>query len=55
VRVLVVIATFELGWLEDAVSPHTFLWIVAAWAIGCAALSSWRRPAPVDGQLTGYV
>jgi low temperature requirement protein LtrA len=55
VRVVVVIATFELGWLEDVVSPHTFLWIVAAWAMGCAALSSWRRPAPVDDQLSGYV
>jgi low temperature requirement protein LtrA len=54
-RVALVIATFELGQLEDVVSPHAFLWILAAWAIGCAALSTWRRPAPADAQLSRYV
>lgn len=55
VRVAVVIATFELGQLEDVVSPYTFVWIVAGWLIGCAALSTWRRPKPADAQLSRYV
>ena len=55
VRLAVVIATFELGWLEDVVSPHLFLVIVAVWAIGCAAVSSWRQRAPDDAQLSRYV
>jgi low temperature requirement protein LtrA len=54
-RLAVVVATFELGWLEDVVSPHAFLVIVAAWAVGCAATTSWRRPEPSDGQLSRYV
>jgi len=54
-RVAVVIATFELGQLQDVVSAHAFLWIVAAWAIACAGLTTWRRPAPDDRQLSRYV
>jgi low temperature requirement protein LtrA len=54
-RLAVVIATFELGQLEGVVSPHAFLIILAAWAVGCAAVSSWRRPAPSEAQLSRYV
>ena len=55
VRLAVVIATFELAWLEDVVSPHAFLWILAGWALACAAVSTWRRPAPDDAELKRYV
>ncbi len=38
-RVLVVVATFWLGWLHHVASPHVYLWIVALWAVGCALLA----------------
>lgn len=43
-RIAVVVATIELGWLADVLSPHAFLWLVAAWAAGLAALAT-RSPA----------
>lgn len=39
VRVLLLVATFALHRLHTLMSPHAFLWVVAAWAVGCAALA----------------
>ena len=39
VRVLLLVATFALHRLHTVMSPHAFLWVVAAWAVGCAALA----------------
>ena len=34
VRVLLLVATFALHRLHTVMSPHAFLWVVAAWAVG---------------------
>ncbi len=44
VRVLVLIATFQLARL--GLEPHAYLWLLAVWLVGCAALTT--RQA-VDG------
>jgi len=38
-RALVVVATFQLGRLHDALEPHTYLWLLTAWVAACAALA----------------
>lgn len=38
-RVLLLVATFALGNLHGVLSPHAYVWVVAAWAVGCAALA----------------
>jgi low temperature requirement protein LtrA len=45
VRVLVIVATFQLGRLAPSLSAHAYLWLLTGWVALCAALSS--RPAPV--------
>ncbi len=54
-RVALVIATFQLGRFEDVLTPHEYLWLLAAWAVGCAALSSWKARAIVQATLAGHV
>jgi low temperature requirement protein LtrA len=51
-RTALVIATFLLGSLHDTLSPHAYVWLLAAWAIGCAALATRSRrfiPAELGG------
>ncbi len=43
VRALLVVATFFLGRLYDVLSPHEYVWLLAAWAAMCAALTT-RSP-----------
>jgi low temperature requirement protein LtrA len=40
VRVLVLVATFFLGRLHSVLSPHEYLWLIAAWMVVCAALTT---------------
>jgi len=40
VRVLLLIATFQLGRLHHALSPHEYIWTVTAWTVMCAALAT---------------
>jgi len=40
VRVLLLIATFQLGRLHHALSPHEYIWAVTAWTVMCAALAT---------------
>jgi low temperature requirement protein LtrA len=42
-RVVVLVATFELGRLASVFSPHAYLWLLMAWVVICAALTT--RPA----------
>ena len=44
VRVLVIVATFQLARLTPALSAHAYLWVLTAWVGMCAALTT--RPAP---------
>jgi low temperature requirement protein LtrA len=41
-RVIILIAIFSLGRLHDTLSPHAYLWLLAAIAVACAALSMSR-------------
>ena len=42
-RVVILVATFMLGRLHSVLSPHEFVWLLAAWVVMCAALTS-RNP-----------
>ena len=53
-RVVVVIATFELGQLNDVVSPHVYVWVVALWTIACAALAQWHTRDVDDDLVSDY-
>ncbi len=52
VRVLVLIATFQLARLEPALSPHAYLWLLTAWTVMCAVLTT-RGPIDVESYLGG--
>ena len=38
VRALLLVATFMLGRLHEVLSPHEYVWLLAAWVAMCAAL-----------------
>jgi low temperature requirement protein LtrA len=46
VRVVVLVATFQLGRLSSVFSPHAYLWLLMVWVVICAALTT--RPADKD-------
>jgi low temperature requirement protein LtrA len=48
VRVLLLIATFQLGRLHTVLSPHEYLWVLSAWVVMCAVLATRRTPADED-------
>jgi low temperature requirement protein LtrA len=54
VRVLLLIATFALGRLLHGVGPYAFLWILTAWVLMVAALTT-RGPIADDAQLARYL
>jgi low temperature requirement protein LtrA len=41
-RVVLIVAIFSLGKLQDDLSPHAYLWLLSAVAVVCAALSMRR-------------
>jgi hypothetical protein len=46
------LVTFQLGRLSDTLSPRAYVWLLAAWAIGCAVLATRGRrfiPAELRG------
>jgi low temperature requirement protein LtrA len=47
-RVVLLIAIFLLGRLSDALSPHAYLWLLAAVAVVCAGLSM-KKEERADG------
>jgi hypothetical protein len=40
VRVVVLVATFQLGRLEPALAPHAYIWLLAAWVAICAGITN---------------
>jgi hypothetical protein len=40
VRLAILIATFLLARLHEALSPHGYLWLLTGWSVMCAALIS---------------
>ena len=39
-RLLLLVATFQLARLRPELSPHGFLWLLTAWVVMCAALTT---------------
>jgi len=39
-RVLVLLATFALWRLEEPLGPHGYVWLLAVWVAGCAAVTT---------------
>ncbi len=46
-RLLLLVATFQLARLRPELSPHAFLWLLTAWVVMCAALTT--RDGDGDG------
>jgi low temperature requirement protein LtrA len=42
VRLALLIATFQLARLRPELSPHAYLWLITAWVVMCAALTTRR-------------
>jgi low temperature requirement protein LtrA len=40
VRIVLLVATFQLGRLADVLSPREYVWLLMAWTVMCAALAS---------------
>ena len=40
IRVLVLVATFALWRLEEPLGPHGYMWLLAVWVVGCAAITT---------------
>jgi low temperature requirement protein LtrA len=55
VRLLVLIATFQLGRLHAVLSPYAYLWLVTAWVIVCAALTTRSPGGDERGDLARYL
>jgi low temperature requirement protein LtrA len=55
VRTLVLIATFQLGRLHEALSPHAYLWLLTAWGVACAALTTRFSRDDEDVDLERYM
>ncbi len=51
VRALLLIATFQLGRLHHALTPHEYLWLLTAWVVMCAVLGT-RSP---DGMVERFL
>ncbi len=47
-RVGVLIATFLLGRLHEALSPHAYVWLLAGWTVMCAFLTSRQSEHTVE-------
>ena len=55
VRALLLIATFQLGRLAPHLSPYAYLWLLAAWMVMCAALSTRAVHGDARGDLERYL
>ena len=40
VRALLLVATYQLGRLHHVLTPHEYLWLLAAWVVMCAVLGT---------------
>jgi len=39
-RLVLLLATFQLGRLHHVMGPHAYLWLLTAWAVMCAVLTT---------------
>jgi low temperature requirement protein LtrA len=54
-RLALLVATFQLARLRPELSPHTYLWLLTAWAVMCAALTTRRGERDEEGHLARYL
>jgi low temperature requirement protein LtrA len=54
-RLAVLIATFQLARLRPELSAHAFLWLLTAWAVMCAALTTPRGERDEHEALARYL
>jgi low temperature requirement protein LtrA len=55
VRALLLVATFSLGRLHTVLSPHAYLWLLTAWAVMCAVLTTRTSGRVEDADLERYL
>ena len=55
VRALLLVATFMLGRLGPELSPHGYLWLLTAWVVMCAALSTRTAGGDDTAELEHYL
>ena len=55
VRVVLLIATFQLARLEPELSAYAYLWLLTAWMVMCAALSTRVLHGDAEGDLERYL
>jgi hypothetical protein len=53
-RLAVLIVTFQLGRLHGELSAHAYLWLLTAWAVMCAALTTRRGERDEHEALSRY-
>jgi low temperature requirement protein LtrA len=47
-RTLLLVATFQLGWLRPELTPHAYLWLLTGWMVMCAVLTTLTSPGDDD-------
>ncbi len=55
VRTLLLVATFSLGRLHTALSPHAYLWLLTAWVVMCAVLTTRTSGRVEDADIERYI
>ena len=55
VRAIALVATFQLGRLHDALSPHEYVCLLAAWVVACAVVTTRWAPPPTDAEVESYL
>jgi low temperature requirement protein LtrA len=53
VRILLLLATFQLGRLADVLSPREYVWLLMVWTVMCAALASTEASDPTQLRTPG--
>jgi low temperature requirement protein LtrA len=53
VRLVLLLATFQLGRLHNALSPREYVWLLMAWTVMCAALASTEAEDPTEVRGSG--
>jgi low temperature requirement protein LtrA len=53
VRVIALIATFQLGRLHHVLSPYAYVWLLTAWVVACAVVMTRRTEVAGDEEFAG--
>jgi len=55
VRAIVLVATFQLGRLEPVLSPYAYVWLLTAWVVTCAVLTTQWGERTGEEEVEGYL